>query len=547
MLRPTIALTAVLLAATGIGSAQTAAPPAAAGSPRMLVLPFEDSGHDPRLHWLGEASAVLVADGLNARGVAAISRDERVRAFEELHLPLSATLSRATVIKVAQLLGAVELVVGTFGVVDRELTIEAHVIRVDAGRVRAPVTERGQLTDLFAVHDRLVRDLTPDGTAAAPPGRRPPLGAFENYVKGLLAATPAARATFLETALQDYPGFERARLSLWDVRTDQADHTAALAAVRPIPSTSPMFARARFLAATSMLNLQHYDDAFETYSGLLAVGTAGAADGPMRGAVNNNLGIIQLRRGGSAQSGTAVYFLTKATEADPGATDSFFNLGYAYVLDRNAPAATYWLRETLRREPADADAHVVLAAALQATGSTVEAGRERDLARQLSSHYEELSRSGSLDRQAVPRSLERVQLDPDGSSSLRASVIVGTTAQRDQREQAGFHLERGRRLFDRGQDSEALDELRRAVYLSPYESQAHLLIGRIYLRSGRAREAVDALKISIWSADGAPAHLALAEAYLKTGDSKGARAEAERALAMDPASADAKRVLAQIK
>ncbi len=126
-------------------------------------------------------------------------------------------------------------------------------------------------------------------------------------------------------------------------------------------------------------------------------------------------------------------------------------------------------------------------------------------------------------------------------------MIVGTSAQRDQRELATFHLERGRRLFDREQDTEALDELRKAVYLSPYEAQAHLLIGRIYLRAGRPADAVDALKISIWSADGAAAHVALAEAYLKTGNARGARSEVERALAMDPASADAKRVLAQIK
>ena len=44
-------------------------------------------------------------------------------------------------------------------------------------------------------------------------------------------------------------------------------------------------------------------------------------------------------------------------------------------------------------------------------------------------------------------------------------------------------------------------ELRRAVYLSPYEAQAHLLIGRIHLRGGRPADAVDALKISIWSED----------------------------------------------
>ena len=89
--------------------------------------------------------------------------------------------------------------------------------------------------------------------------------------------------------------------------------------------------------------------------------------------------------------------------------------------------------------------------------------------------------------------------------------------------------------------------MRRAVYLSPYEAQAHLLVGRIYLRAGRPDEAVDALKISIWSADSAAARVALAEAYLTTGDAKKARVEAERALAMDPASAEAKRVLARIQ
>ena len=537
-----IALACLLLASGAVVRAQT---PAADAAARVLVLPFDNTGGEARLHWLGEASAVLVTDGLKARGVSAISRDERVRAFEELHLPLSASLSRATVIKVAELLGARELVLGTFHVEDRELTIQAHTIRVDAGRARPAATERGQLTELFELHDRLVRDLTPESAAPATTGARPPLGAFESYVKGLLATSPAARATFLETALQDAPGFERARLSLWEVRTDQGDHAAALAAIRPIPSTSPLFARARFFAATSMLNLQRYDDAFETYGGLLR--QPQGIEPAMRGAVSNNMGVIQIRRGATPQTGTPIYFLTTATEQDPGATDAYFNLGYAYILDKNFQGAIYWLRETVRRAPADADAHELLAIALQATGNPVEAGRERDLARQLSAHYEELARSAASDRQAVARGLERVLLDPDGSGSLHAMAIVGTSAQRDQRDLAAFHLERGRRLFDREQDTEAMAELRRVVYLSPYEAQAHLLIGRIYLRAGRPRDAVDALKISIWSSDTAGAHVALAEAYLKIGNAKGARTEIDRALVMDPASSEAKRVLAQIK
>ena len=48
-------------------------------------------------------------------------------------------------------------------------------------------------------------------------------------------------------------------------------------------------------------------------------------------------------------------------------------------------------------------------------------------------------------------------------------------------------------------DDEAIAELRRVVYLSPYQSDAHLLLGRIYLRSGRTAEAITALKIAVWS------------------------------------------------
>jgi Tfp pilus assembly protein PilF len=138
-------------------------------------------------------------------------------------------------------------------------------------------------------------------------------------------------------------------------------------------------------------------------------------------------------------------------------------------------------------------------------------------------------------------------MEPDIPAGERPEQTIVNTAQREQRELAAFHLDRGRRLYEGEKDREALTELRRAVYLSPYEAQAHLLIGRILLRAGRPQEAVDALKISIWSADSATARVAIAEAYLKLQDAAAARVELERALVLDPASADAKRILATIK
>jgi len=36
-----------------------------------------------------------------------------------------------------------------------------------------------------------------------------------------------------------------------------------------------------------------------------------------------------------------------------------------------------------------------------------------------------------------------------------------------------------------------MTELGRTVYLSPYEAEAHLLIGRIHLRAGRPGDAIE--------------------------------------------------------
>jgi tetratricopeptide (TPR) repeat protein len=522
-------------------------PSAAQTSARILVIPFEHAQQEPRYQWLGEAAAVLLADELNARGVSAIRRAERVRAFEQLHLPLTASLSRATVIKVGQLVGASEVVVGSFRVEGMALDVSAHAIRIDVGRLQPQVVARAPLTDLFLLFERLAARFAPDARPVnAARAVRPPLAAFENYVKGLLADSTVRQASFLETAIKDHPGFDRAQLALWEVRSDQGDHAAALAAARAVSRASPFSARARFLAGVSHLELEEYDAAFQTFKALLDDAPAGANTPAATAAILNNLGIVQLRRGSTPETGTAVYYLTRAADRAGGNPDYLFNLGYAYVLERNHQGATYWLREALRRNPADPDAHFVLAAALQEVGSEVEAARERELARQLSSRYEEQERRGGKDRLTMAADLERVTYDLDGGG-LRTDPTIVNIAQREQQDLATFHLDRGRRLFEREQDRDALVELRRAVYVSPYQAQAHLLIGRIHLRAGRPREAIDALKISIWSEDTAPARVAIAEAYLKSGDTGVARMHLDKALTLDPASEDAKKLLATLR
>lgn len=517
--------------ATAQGLPPTLVPPPAG---RILVMPFESAAPDRRIVWLGEASAVLLADDLNALGSSAIAREERQRAFERLQVPRTARLTDATVIRIGQLVGAGEVVVGSLDLVADTLTVQVRSITLETARMRTVAVERGPVSDLFAIFERVARQVAPGSTMSSDEIQRhhPPLAGFEDYIKGLLAETPATQAMYLNAALKLQPTFDRARLALWNAYTDDDEHARALAAVRAVPSDSPVARQARFFEGLSLLLLNRLDDAFGVFKA--------AADVRPDAAVLNNLGVVQLRRGRAGDRATD--FFASAVKADPDDSDYFFNLGYAWLRQRDPQAAIHWLREAVRRSPSDGEAHYLLGLALSATGSVTESAREKELARRLSSAYEQADKPVD----AVPRGLERLKHDAELPRAARVEATLATAEQRDQQELAAFYLDHGRRLIGQNNDRAALVELQRALYLSPYDADAHLLVGRIQLRAGLIREAIDAFKIAVWSRESADAHVALAEAYALAKEPDLAREEAGRALALAPSLDAAKRVLEQV-
>jgi Flp pilus assembly protein TadD len=491
MRRGLLAVVCVLaVAAAASGQTVPAAAPTAA---LHLVVPFENATGEPRVYWLGEASAVLLTDDLLALGAAAIRREDRLRAFEQLRVPPVAALSHATVIRVGQLVGAAEVVTGAYELQGEELIVRARAIRLDTGRMTPELVERGPLTDILNIYGRLARRIAPANTGVSAEQLAqiyPSLPAFEQYIKGLLAEASEARVTFLAQAIKLAPTFQRARLALWEVHTDLGEHAEALDVVAKVPPEHRLSRQARFRAATSMLQLGQHEAAFAEFSALNRL-----APDP---ALLNNMGVVLLRRPGSGAGGRAVSFFGDAVTFDGTDSDLFFNLGYAYWLDQDAQGATYWLREAVRRNPADDAAHYVLGVVLQASGNAAEAAREKELARRLSSMYAEWE-ARQPGANTVPLGLERLKMELDVPATLRVDSAVVKAEQNDQREIAAFHMDRGRRLFAEGRDDEAVGELRRTIFLSPYDSEAHLLLARIYLRTGRQQDAIDALTIAVWS------------------------------------------------
>ena len=505
---------------------------------QVLVMPFDNPHQDPKLHWLGEGSAIALSEFLERYGASAVPRDERQSAFDRLQLPPAAALSHATVIKVGQFVGASEVIIGSYELAGEHLTLRVRVIGLDAGRLAPEIVERGPLSDFFTLYDRAARRVRSVTTPAPAPAAGTLLTshhAFELYVKGLIAESTSTQQSYLEQAAKAAPADDRIRLALWRVHTDAGRHAEALKAAGTVPASSLSIREARYLSALSQVELKRYEEAFTTLKALQSE-TRSAE-------VLIAMGVVQLRRGATPQTGRAVYFFNQATQVDPEDPDYFFNLGYGYWIDKDPPAAIYWLREAVRRDPADGEAHLILAAALQQTGATTEAARERALADRLATNYEGGENKRTSD--AVPRGLERLKGFLE-RSTRRVDSILTSSGQRDHAELATHHLEAGRRAADRELDREAEQELRRALYLSPYLAEAHLLLGRVYLRNGRMGDAVQEFKIALWSEESADGHVALAQAYVAMQNIAGAKEEVTKALALDPEHAEARTLRAKI-
>jgi Flp pilus assembly protein TadD/TolB-like protein len=505
---------------------------------RQLVMPFENETHEPRYEWLGEGAASVLTEDLTALGAQALSREDRLRAFEHLRVPATNTLSAATIIRVAQIVGAEQVITGSFAVNGTSLTIRARPIRLDTGRRFPEIRETGALTELFEIFARAARRLLPESPVPTSEMERahPPLAAFEEYIKGAVAENPSTQIVFLKEALRYAPDFHQVRLALWSVYNEQGEHRQALDIAQQVPSNHPLSRHARFRAALSTMSLGRPAEAIDLFIAL---------NREQRDpALLNNAGVAQLRRTARSPDGSATDLFRQALTVNPADPDLAFNLGYASWLAHDTLTAVRWLREAVRRNPADDAAHWVLGVALQASANAAEGQRERDLAKRLSSKYVDWEKQRGPS--AVPPNLERVKSELDAASSPRIEEAIAAAGQRDQRDVAAFHLDNGRRLFRAERDAEAIAELRRAIYLSPYEREAHLLLGRLYLRAGQIADAIDELKISIWSDDQTDARVTLAQAYIQSKNVDGARSELQTILTREPSNADARRLLATL-
>jgi tetratricopeptide (TPR) repeat protein len=502
------AVAAVLLCVLGHSIAQTES-----GGDTLMVLPFENRSHAPGLDWMGEAFPEVLSQRLGSANQFAVSRASRDYAFERSGIPSNAKLSRATLYRIAEQMDVDEIVIGSFDYDGATFSTRARSLNMRTLQLSAEQVESGPLTKVIDIMTALTWDLQRSSSPALTTSRNdfiaswPPvrLDAFENYIRGITAATKEEKLARLREAVRMNPNYSLAFLELGKALYDARDYQAAANTLARVNSSDPASLEANFylgLAAFYSNDLDRAENAFAYVASLLPLAE-----------VTNNRGVAIARRG--KRSG--VEFFTRAVKDDPKDPDYHFNLAVALLRSGNSTDAAKHLKEALALQASDQEAKALL---------------------------ETVTASSSSATPKLP--LERIKTNYDENSFRQMEWQIRNANEErmvhaDAETHARFHIDRGQQMLSQGFVLEAEKEFRDAIAQDASLAEGHTgLAESLETRSASAPSAstVEAARAeartSIKLKPTADAYLVLARLDMRENKPDTAATSVAQALTLDP-------------
>jgi tetratricopeptide (TPR) repeat protein/TolB-like protein len=552
----------IVLCAATLSSQPVCAQPGPSNPKILLVFPFENLAAAPRLEWLGEGLEELTIQALSSARQQVYSHDGRRAEMERNGLPLSAKISRASMLRIAQDLDADFVIFGSFTSDGKTLTVESRLLRTDPLALLPAVRETGPLDSMIELQSKIVwrllsasdREYRSTLAEFSKAQRALRLDAFEHYIRGLNAPDDQARLRELREASRLEPSWPDPYFALGETYFSRNDCATALPFFSHVPVGHARYIEALFSSAVCRLQMNQADRAEETFLNLQKSLGANGSDDAQGGAsgadvpeILNNLAIARARQGKAAAAQTD---LRRAMELDPDEDDYPFNLGLLAMQSGDYAGAASDFHEAAERRPENAEDRAFLVQALEKSGKTAEADEEREFAK------EALGPNALSSERLEPRTdlmsrLARVRTELD-TAALRLEVASATTAARSDASAAGTdstaaRVRRGRQELAAGQIDAADADFRGVLKVEPANAAAHRGLAEIFHRRGKFDDAVGELQSSLQARDSAVVRTILARVYLEQKKPDLARAEAQRALKLAPNYSEAKQLLERLQ
>ena len=517
-------------------------PAGASEAHAVLIFPFENQSGRADLNWVSESFAETLSSRLSGPGFYVLDREERNAACDQLGIPADIPLTVASEYKVAQTLGVDWAVLGKFKVEGSSLTAGARLLDLRQLKLSPAIEVAGELTELVDLQTRLVWLLEaahdPHFTVGAEEDfrRRFPevrLDAFENYIRGILAADDPTRIHFFQESDGLDPTDHRAAFALGQLYFGQKDYANSAKWLRKLGPNDPQYLKSLFLFGVDEFFLGHYPSSKAAFE---RIGT----EIPL-GEVANNVGVLEARAGRDAE---ALEDFERAYKSDPTDADFCFNRGVALWNLRRYRAAAESLEETIRLKDDDSEAHTLLAVVWGKLGDA--AGEQTQL--EWLGQHQEGSEAGPS-RDVLPQPRLKKNFDERAFRLLSLAIhnaLEERLAGMPANEHAAVHKSRGARFVNEGRFSEAERELEEATSLVPGDRDAHMSLAQVFEAEGKHQEAVGEFQTALKLQDSFAGRIGLARVYLSLGQWEQARQEVEAALKFEPGSREAQELIRQI-
>jgi tetratricopeptide (TPR) repeat protein len=514
-----------LIIFAGVAHPQSSSPapladPAAQGR-LLLVLPFENRTSQPNLDWIGEGAADILNRRLGSAGFLTISRGDRLYALDHLGLPQSFQPSHATTIRIAQMLDADSVVLGSYALAGDRLTATAQILDVKALKLSPPIQQDGDLKNLLDILNglawRVARQLDPSYSVAqqtflAADGP-PHVDAFENYIRGMIAESPSERILHLKEALRLNPSFTPAWFALGIAYFANQDYDSAAATFGRLSKDDPKALEADFyrgLAFFFTANYMNAEDAFAFVSLRL----------PLPEVINNQA-VAASRRGRDAAA-----LFQQAVTADPKDPDYRFNLAVSLRRRNDMPGAIREIDQELKLRPQDTEAQAFAKALKDPSSVKV----NPDKGKAIPDDTLPLER---IKRNYNETGFRQAAFELEQMEAMRLATLPPA-------ERASALVKQGEQFMNSGLTLEAERQFQSALQANPSSALAHAGLAQVREHSGDLEAARQEAEKSLALTPNVPAHLVLARLDLASNQLGTAATEVAQALKLEPANANAR-------
>ncbi len=478
----------------------------------ILVLPFENRSHR-NYFWLSESISYSIFIALSEEKIDVVPLEKRNAIFEELQIPITTPITRATSIKVSHMAGADRLISGDFIVTEEKVIVSSRILDVKGGKLGEIISVEGNMNELITLQNflswRIFQKITNCDELKKEDFLRRwtdvSLPAWENFIKGLLTKNNDKKEVFLLKSLNLSPQFSLCRWELSLYYFKKGDYDKCLNYISSLTDSKPL---SLFFSSLCHFYKKNYEKAMDGFKRCIERGIKKVASA-------NNIGVIYAMIGEHEKASNSFALALQEGEFP----DVYFNMA---LISKEQDRFFENIKIALMLSPPKFSYLHPLYRKIVSSGNTELAEKIKKISKE---HF-----SSDLETPIYDFKNHLIIMEDDKIEKLKT-------------EEASFYKKSSISQLKSNDLKEAESSIRKYIHIAPFDWEAYLILSQILVKKKDWNNALKELTFSLWLDERAENNLEMGKLLIERGEKNKGLEHIRRAMEINPSLEEAKELL----